>query len=233
MKFLKSSKLILTSLFLISFAGSSNALVIELQGASAFSFQDEGTTNIDHTSQLQTVDNIFAPLTGGTVTQSYYATGTSPSYFDAVSLNFDLSGVGFDNIESATLRFLTQKGDYATVVDGAAAFNANNLWEHYQILEGAYNATNQDVGPIGTAGAIDFFDGGTANPNDNIGWIGAVIDASWLTSNNFDVTLRLWNARLDTVQLDVTVVPEPSIILLFGLGFVGLSVVRRRHSKES
>jgi hypothetical protein len=206
--------ILLSSLICVS---SASAAVIEISSGTAVSFQDEGTLTADQTSVLNTLDGNFGPIPTGTVTQSYYATGTSAAYFDAISLNFDLSSVGFANVGSAELWFYVQKGDYATI-DGSDAFNAGrNAWEHYQVLEGSMNSSNQDATPF-VSGTTDFFGGGTKAANEVLGWVSASIDNSWITSDSFDVTLRLWNARIDKVELRVNDVSAPSagILVLFG-----------------
>ena len=97
-----------TIIFLCFQANIIEAAVINVNRAIAF--QDEGTTNVDHTALLNNLDGSFGAATGGTVSINYYATGTSNRYFDALSLNFDLSNIGFNNITGMLLRFYTQKG---------------------------------------------------------------------------------------------------------------------------
>ena len=205
------------------------ATVIEISSASGISFQNEGTMTADQTAVLSTLDGNYGPLLTGTVTQSYYATGTSGAYFDAISTNFDLSSIGFANIDSATLRFYTQKGDYATV-DGSSGFSASrNAWQHYQVLEGALNNTNENAS-AGVTGSIDFGGGAILAANATVGWLSSSIDTSLITSDSLDVTLRLWNARIDRIELSVTSVPEPTTLALFGLGVAGLGLSRRKKA---
>jgi len=80
------------------------------------------------------LDDVWAPSISVSVRYDFYATGTGASYWDAVSLTFDLSPVGWSNIASAELWFYTQQGNYV-----------RPEWHHYEVLEGAFNPTHQDV----------------------------------------------------------------------------------------
>ena len=187
-------------------------VTVPISSATSTSFQDEGTLTFDDTAKLSSLDGDWAPSTAGTVTVDYYATGTSVRYWDAVSLNFDLSGVGYDEILSAELAFYTQQGDYG-VYDAT--------WHHYEILEGAFNPTHQDIGPT-VAGLVDFGDHGNSGL---VGWLTEPVPMAWITGNDLDLTLRLWNARIDQVELRA-VVPVPGAVLLgiLGLGAVGVKL---------
>lgn len=199
----------------LALAGTAMAdITVPLSSATSTGFQDEGTLTADHTALLSYLDGVWAPSKSGTVTYDYYATGTSSLYWDALSLHFDLSPVGWQNIKSAQLAFYTQQGAYAT------------SWHHYEVLQGAMNPAHEDIAPVpGTpASLVDF---GNHGSNGLVGWLYAPIPSAWITGDGFNVTLRLWNARIDQVQLLATV-PIPGAVLLgvLGLGAAGVRLRR-------
>jgi hypothetical protein len=216
------------SLFLIAVSGSAGADTIELKTGTAF--QNEGTIQSeDHTDLLRFVDNSWGPGTTSGMFD-YYASGLGGAWFDAISLNFDLSGIGYSNITDLSLRFYVQKGDYGLVNLDTEFWNPNNpLWEHYQVLQGAFNNTNQDWGAphMSTHGAIDFYNTWAEYEDAGhvFGWISSPIDLGWVSSNDFDITLRLWNARIDRVELvaNATPIPEPGTLALLSLGLLGMA----------
>ncbi len=206
----------------LGLSGNAQAVSITIDLNSGISFQNEGTIfslEKDQTSLLHALDDDWAPgLIGfGLVVFDYYATGTDLRYIDAVSLNFDLSSVGWNNILSADLRFYSQKGNYG-----------ETSWGHYAILQGAFNPLDQDKDPIDAVGPIVDF--GSAAPNATVDWLQGAISPSWITGDSFDVTLRLWNVRVDRVELlvDVGQAPEPSTMFLLVTGLLGVMRYARR-----
>lgn len=195
---------------------------MSLTPSSAVSFENELVfQTVDHSALLADLDGQWAPsVTPGVTTHDYYATGGGKKWWDAVSLNFDLSAIGSEHIASAELRFYAQKGTY--VEPG---------WHHYRVLPGAFNPTDEDrnVEPP-FDGLVDFGD-----PGDNglVGWLSEPIPLSWITDDSFDVTLRLWNARIDKIELDVVRAPLPGAVLLglLGFGTAGSGLLLRRSGR--
>ncbi|MBL7004314.1 MAG: PEP-CTERM sorting domain-containing protein [Gammaproteobacteria bacterium] len=203
-------KIIKSSLALLALLTplTAQSAIIDVELNTGMSFQDEGTTTYNDTALLKSLDGNWAPTTAGTVVFDYYATGTSDRYFDAASLNFDLSAIGYQNITDIDLLFYGRLGAYP-----------NTSWRHYMVQDGAYNNSYEDLA-AGVPGSSTI---------DLIGeqWYSSNLNIASLSSNSFDVTLRLWNVEVDQVKLVVTTVAEPSIFALMGLGLVGLGFSAR------
>ena len=170
------------------------------------------TTTYNNTSELRYKDGVWGPSPTGSVVYGYYATGGAQEWFDGVSLNFDLSSVGYDYVKSATLMAYIRTGDYFS-----------NSWHHYNLYQGAMNTTDQDSNPTGVS--FDY------SGYQNGGWITYDVPMAWITSNNLDMSLRLWNAYADQVKLQVDVVPEPMSMSLLGIGLLGLVGARFRRKR--
>jgi hypothetical protein len=177
---------------------------------SGITFQDEVPNAQNDTAALQALDGTWAPTPNPRMVD-YYATGTASMYWDAASLTFDVTGY---DPSTLFLCFYAQQGAYS------------RSWHHYEVLPGLLNPLDQDTGPPGATGPIvDFGDHGV---NGLVGWLTAQLPAGCVNGNNVELTLRLWNARVDQVKL--CAVPAPGAILLgsMGVGLVGW--LRRRRA---
>lgn len=175
--------------------------------SSGVSFQNEGTLTFDDTARLIAQDGLWGPTVTGTVTQNAYATGTSPTWFDAASLSFDLAGAGVNylDITSASLEMYIRNG------------NSGGWTTHsYLLLPGAFNPTAQEAGPLGTPFNL---------PNG--GLVSEPIAPGDFTSNTFSITVRMWEVNVDMVRLVVNVVPTPGAAAMLGLA--GVASLRRRR----
>lgn len=186
----------------------------------AHAFQDEeyeyGPDNFDQISILSSVDDSWAPYWTNPITGNeydYFLNGNAHDWIDALSLVFDPEGLNLTNL---TLRVYLQKGNY-----GSYGTTYHKEFEHYQVLPGEYNPMNEDgdiiVNPV--PGVIDYYPDGQLPDNYTVGWVNMPFDATSdpgfvLLDGNIALTLRLWNWRVDAVEL----VPEPSTLLLLGLG---------------
>ena len=213
----------------ILYAGIGHASISILLNE-GISFQDaeveiDGSTNpfqsVDDTAKLKFFDGLEGPTIVAPVNGGFYASGTSYYWFDAISANFDLSGVGYNNISSLSFKAWIETG----------AYNRPN-WHHYAFYEGAFNPTNEDADPViptpdstTTRPGLTSFDPTVFGPG---GWITYNIPLSWVTSDDFDITFRIWNADVDQIKLEANVIPEPSTLLLLGFSVLGMGLFRKR-----
>jgi len=156
------------------------------------------------------VDGSYGPGPSylGTPGIDYYATGGSLTYWDAVSLSFNLGSLDWESISSPQLRFYTRKGAYGDRPGGSAE------WHHYELLEGAYNLTDEETAPPDYA--VSFASDSDPSYYD-VGWIEADIPTSWIQGDSFDLTLRLWNAQIDAVQFSTDIVSAKTYGLFVGV----------------
>lgn len=205
--------------------------IFSLAPNSAISFKDTGGSLIvDETELLKSsLNDLNAPsMNFGQEEWDYYNNGILSSDWDGISLNFDISLRDLSDIKSTSLRFFAQKGGYY-----------KTSWEHYYILPGEFNKDYQNMilpNPI----SIDV----NGAPIFTEGWIEANIPTNWISLNDLNnpteltLTLRLWNLKVDAIELKLEAspppspVPEPSCILLIIFGFGGIAAMKGIISKR-
>jgi hypothetical protein len=167
---------------------------VVLTPTTAVSFQNEGTSSDDVTALVAALDGTWAPVPVGTVIYDYYSTGSDPTWFDALSLSFD---VGFEMLDlsgPATLHLYMQRADYD-----------HPEYEHFGVYLGDFDSTDEDVEPWLAETAVDVANQTTLPPGTTVGWVSIPIPDEWLEglSSSLDLTLRLWNFRVDALRLEV------------------------------
>jgi len=102
--------------------------------------------------------------------------------------------------------------------DGNANYSSS-AWEVYDVDTGNFLANATEYGFNGDPNIWTTVNGGAAVS-------GISTNANWIyTANNFaNADDSAW------IRTSITVVPEPSIVALFGLGLLGLSFARRRKT---
>jgi hypothetical protein len=142
------------------------------------------------TSELATLDGVFAPRLAPCVAVDYLATGSSPGYLDALAIHFDLSAYpSLPPSVPLTLRLFLQKGDYW-----------DTGWHAVRLYPGLFNAQDEDCDLRQSCWTTtDEF------PGDSgwTGWVERAIPEGWAGTNGLDLTVRVWNARVDAAELIV------------------------------
>ena len=198
---------------------STDVILLPSQG---IGFQGtEGPYEEDHTSQIQQLDGNWAPKMTR-LPNNYYATGLDSNFWDALSVKFDTNEYDPSKY-TAVLRFYAQKGSYW-----------NTQWNHYIILKGEKNPTYQDFDYNANAVISDPDVHSIGNSGGS--WFEETLPGSFWKSGSFWVTLRMWNIRIDSVELKLipNKVPQtpfstqsvPSAgqaIQTYQLGFDGMS----------
>jgi hypothetical protein len=178
------------------------------QALEAIAFQDVEDNDVpfspavflDTTTAVSAVDDLWSPTDVtpyGAVTKDYYDNGKSGGVLDAISLEFDPAGLDITRLK---LRVYLQKGECA-----------NEYREHYQLLPGKFNPHNEDNGGSGPGLFPSDVtrhdpDGINLAANTVVGWVefpfNAASDSDYtLPDGNIALTLRLWNWRVDAVEL--------------------------------
>lgn len=160
-----------------------NSNTVVLKPITAVSFQDEGTAGFDDTQWLIEQDDVWGPSVVGSVKNDYYATGNGKDWFDAISINFDVTGFSIDT-HTPILRFYAQHGSYR-----------DSFWQHYLLQKGKENQLLNDTVPptkIAEANTIDYTSGK---------WIEAELPKEFWAEDSLWLTLRLWNVRVDAIEM--------------------------------
>ncbi|HEY2955862.1 MAG TPA: hypothetical protein VGK89_11510 [Candidatus Eisenbacteria bacterium] len=173
----------------------------EVAPGSAIGYEDDfegcGVAPVqqDVTSEVFALDGAYAPRLEPCVVYDYFATGASQGFLDAVSLHFDLSPVGDGAIiDSLLLRVYLRKGTYS------------DSWHAIRLYPGAFSQTDEDCDNPGTCWTVtDEFPG----TDGWEGWVERRVPSYWASGNDLDLSLRLWNAKLDAITLVVTTRSAP------------------------
>jgi hypothetical protein len=134
-----------------------------------------------------------------------------------------------DPIASATLTIVTDDVDGAG--DTQSGFTDGEQDRVYLIEDGV--GTEHDLGLLNDLGYYSDFNydsgpGNTPHP-DHVTSTTFVLDPSWI-GNGFTVEVRVedyWEVEIETSTLNITSVPEPTTMVLLGLG----GLILRKHRK--
>lgn len=187
-----------------------NGSTINLSGNSTLTDGGSGTVRLNlstvNVSSGSTLTGNFWDLNGGTLSfeDGAIADMNFWEHKGDNTFNFNLSASGFTTLTPGTLFFGNDGGGVATMAD--ATYNVNF------------------AGYTGGAATYTLIDFSTANITDadlQLATYNPVNAAGYTSSLSFDEVT-------DSIQLNVQVVPEPSVVALMAMGFVAL-VYRRRN----
>ncbi len=159
----------------------------KLYPSSGIAFQGSESSIVeDQTSYIQNSDGSWAPPTSSSIPYNYYATGLDSRFWDALSVKFN-TGEYNPSEYTAILRFYAQRGSY------------NTQWNHYIVLQGDRNPTYQDADweAVANDQKVQSLGGSSGS------WFEEELPGSYWNSGSFWVTLRMWNVRVDAVELDL------------------------------
>jgi hypothetical protein len=187
-------------------AGTNNFLKADIGSAiSTFTFNPSTATQ---PMTLPSGNAHASPLyvAGNSVSFNNWASNSSTAkYFQATIDMTGYSGLVLSyDIQRSAGGSKTNSIWYST--DGGATFTSFN--ETFLSVASAYVSFTNDMS---TVTALD------NNPNVQIRWI------PYLSNSG-------GTYRIDNIQIDATVIPEPSTILLVGVGLAGMIAIRRRRA---
>lgn len=140
------------------------------------------------TQQVSTRDGVYSPQREGCILFDWYGTGNSAEALDGISVHFHVPPA---TEEDLVLRLYLQRGDH-TDLDPL-----HNHVHSLKIYRGPFNSADQDCNWPECGSIEDEF------PGDRHweGWVERSIPSSWVVDNALDVTIRLWDARVDAIEL--------------------------------
>lgn len=177
----------------------------------AWSFQDEGTREKRETSKIKNIDDDFAPSGYGTTKNNdYYLNDESESYFDALTVYFDVGRYN-DKDYTPYLNLTIRVGDSR---EGLHHYAVIQTYDEYDSRSGYYYSTDySDIDdPTKKPYCIPFSaDGEWTNVTEEI-------RHEIFEKEEFWITIRFWNAQVDKVCLSlrfIEKVESPTISELF------------------
>lgn len=158
---------------------------------------------VDLTTLVASRDGSWAPEVQGCIYFANFATGTSTHWLDALSLRFELPEV--NEARGYTLRAFVRKGESEEFSGSYAS------WHQYRLYQGAFSMTDADCDSPCSSSYADI-------PADRswAGWIELPIPTEWAEKSSIEVTLRMWNIQVDTVELAIEGV-TPSVKQSWGV----------------
>lgn len=141
------------------------------------------------TARVTARDSVWAPRVEGCMLFDYFGTGNSAEALDGISAHFNLPPTFARGL---VLRVYAQRGDWT---DLDPVHNADR--SALRVYPGPFNGADQDCNWPDCGSSQDALPAGRHWE----GWIERPIPAEWIVGGALDVTIRLWDARVDAVEL--------------------------------